>query len=115
LAKQFGATITLVHILELPRYGPELGYIATNTSEVEHSAKDHLTKLARRAMPIHLLREVLVRSGSPFDCIASIARESEADLIVITTHGYTGLKHVLMGSTAERVVRHAPCPVLVVR
>ena len=39
----------------------------------------------------------------------------EADLIIISTHGYTGLKHVLLGSTAERVVRHAPCPVLVVR
>jgi len=37
------------------------------------------------------------------------------DLIVIATHGYTGLKHVLLGSTAERVVRHAPCPVLTVR
>jgi nucleotide-binding universal stress UspA family protein len=39
----------------------------------------------------------------------------KADMIVISTHGYTGLKHTIMGSTAERVVRHAPCPVLVLR
>ena len=53
--------------------------------------------------------------GAGFDSITSVARERGVDLIVITTHGYTGFKHVLMGSTAERVVRHAPCPVLVVR
>jgi nucleotide-binding universal stress UspA family protein len=56
-----------------------------------------------------------VADGVPFDEIAKAATEWEADLIVIATHGYTGLKHVLLGSTAERVVRHAPCPVLVVR
>ena len=47
--------------------------------------------------------------------ITNVARDCKADLIVITTHGHTGLKHVFMGSTAERVVRHAPCPVFVVR
>jgi nucleotide-binding universal stress UspA family protein len=53
--------------------------------------------------------------GSGYDTIVSVAKARGVDLIVITTHGYTGLKHVLMGSTAEQVVRHAPCPVLVVR
>ena len=53
--------------------------------------------------------------GIAFEVIADTARQLEVDLIVITTHGYTGLKHVFLGSTAERVVRHSPCPVLTVR
>jgi len=55
------------------------------------------------------------RFGRAFDQICKLASEIQADLIVLSTHGYTGLKHVLLGSAAERVVRHAPCPVLVVR
>ena len=58
---------------------------------------------------------IATRIGRAYDEIASTAREEKADLIAIATHGYTGLKHVLLGSTAERVVRHAPCAVLVVR
>jgi universal stress protein A len=57
----------------------------------------------------------IVRAGQPFEQIATAAREVEADLIIIATRGLTGLKHTLLGSTAERVVRHAPCPVLTVR
>jgi len=56
-----------------------------------------------------------VRTGKAFNEINQVASELKADLIVISTHGYTGLKHTLLGSTAERVVRHAPCAVLVVR
>jgi nucleotide-binding universal stress UspA family protein len=58
---------------------------------------------------------VLVHDGTPFDEICHTAKTLGADLIVLTTHGYTGLKHVWLGSTAERVVRHAHCPVLAVR
>ena len=47
--------------------------------------------------------------------MVGVARETQADLIITTTHGYSDIKHVLMGSTAERIVRHAPCPVLVLR
>jgi nucleotide-binding universal stress UspA family protein len=53
--------------------------------------------------------------GHAYSEIPDTAKAMGADLIVIATHGYTGLKHVLLGSTAERVVRHAPCPVLTVR
>ena len=58
---------------------------------------------------------VVVRDGKPFQEICHAAETLGADLIVLTTHGHTGLKHVWLGSTAERVVRHAKCPVLVVR
>jgi nucleotide-binding universal stress UspA family protein len=59
--------------------------------------------------------EVEVAAGHPADTIVRLARERAADLIVMGTHGRTGLQHVLLGSVAEKVVRLAPCPVLTVR
>ncbi|HEY7652966.1 MAG TPA: universal stress protein [Methylomirabilota bacterium] len=59
--------------------------------------------------------EVEVAMGHPADTIVRIARERGADLIVMSTHGRTGLQHVLLGSVAEKVVRLAPCPVLTVK
>jgi nucleotide-binding universal stress UspA family protein len=59
--------------------------------------------------------ETLVLWGNPAIDICRIAEERHADLIVTSTHGRTGLAHLFMGSVAERVVRHAPCSVLVVR
>ena len=56
-----------------------------------------------------------MQHGFVFDKILEVARKVRADLIITTTHGYGGLKHLLMGSTAECIVRKAPCPVLVVR
>lgn len=56
-----------------------------------------------------------VRTGKPYREITKAAHELAADLIIIATHGYSGLKHIYLGSVAERVVRHAHCPVLVVR
>ncbi len=57
----------------------------------------------------------ILAHGMPAQEIIRVAQEQQADLIVISTHGRTGLKHLFMGSTAERVIRHAHCPVLVVR
>lgn len=58
---------------------------------------------------------IVIGQGTPVDEIIRIVQELGVDLIVIATHGHTGLKHLLMGSVAERVIRHVPCPVLVVR
>ena len=71
--------------------------------------------LARRAGEPTLFDKVEVRTGRPSQQIGQAASELGVDLIVISTHGYTGLNYVLLGGTAERVIRHAPCPVLVVR
>jgi Universal stress protein family len=66
----------------------------------------------------HLVRyacEIVVAAGNPVALIVHMARARTVDLIVMGTHGYTGLRHILWGSVAERVIRLAPCPVLVVR
>ena len=86
------------------------------TDKTKEAAKGRLETLSRQArIPARMLEKLLVRFGTPFAEIADAARSLKVDLIILTTHGYTGLKHVFMGSTAERVVRHAPCPVLTVR
>ncbi len=57
----------------------------------------------------------IIKSGKPFYEIVETAREEDVDLIIIATHGHTGVEHLLFGSTAEKVVRKAPCPVLTLR
>ncbi len=59
--------------------------------------------------------ELLVEIGDPHEQLIAIARRHNADLIVTATHGRSGLRHLVMGSVAEKLIRHAPCPVLVVR
>ena len=66
-------------------------------------------------MEPEFLKDVVVQVGIAFEVITNTARDCKIDLIALTTHGKTGLKHMFMGNTAERVARHAPCPVLVVR
>jgi len=73
-----------------------------------------LKTLAKRESKGDLNLTPILRSGNSFCGIITTARERAADLIVIATHGYTGAKRVVLGSTAERVVRHASCPVLTV-
>jgi universal stress protein A len=58
--------------------------------------------------------EASVQTGIAWEEISELATSKRTDLIVIATHGWTGLRHIVVGSTAERVVRHAPCAVLVV-
>jgi len=74
-----------------------------------------LAQLAAEALRNEVPADTLVRIGSPALEIVETARNIPADLIVISTHGRTGLKHVFLGSVAEHVVQRAPCPVLVVR
>ncbi len=115
LAKQFGAKISVLHVMEPPPYSIDLTYLPMGEGFPIESMKKELEALATKTIEPDLLKDVIVQVGTAFEIITNVARDLEADLIVITTHGHTGLKHVFMGSTAERVVRHAPCPVLVVR
>jgi nucleotide-binding universal stress UspA family protein len=118
-ARQFHARLVLVHVMEPVVFPSELGYAPLATEALERSfeeeAQAKLSAMGAEIGAAGLLVETRLRVGRPFHEIALAAAELDADLIVIATHGFTGLTHVLLGSTAERVVRHAPCPVLVVR
>lgn len=117
MAEQFGARIVLLNVVE-PIVTPDLAYhpLILEPQAAKKAAWERLDTVCRRTrLSPRLLDKIIVRHGSPFTEITEAARALKTDLIILTTHGYTGLKHVFMGSTAERVVRHAPCPVLVVR
>jgi universal stress protein A len=119
LAEQYGGKIILIHVVEpMPAYPPfpgEVGVAAVNAGPVAEASQKRLAGLARELVPAELLAETTVRHGRAYREIIDAADELGVDLIVIATHGYTGLKHVLLGSTAEHVVRHARCAVLTVR
>jgi Universal stress protein UspA and related nucleotide-binding proteins len=117
-AKAFGSRITLLHVLE-PASSPNFMELpgASAFSEKElASAKKNLRVLLSQA-EVGGLKETqsALRRGIASHEIVEAAKDLDVDLIVIATHGYTGWKHFCIGSTAERVVRAAPCPVLVVR
>ena len=118
-AEQFGASITLLNVVEPITYPTDSGFVPaemqTMAATMQAEAKTSLNALAKQVIKPPLTGEALVRTGSPYLEISSLARKRDIDLIIIGTHGYTGLKHLFLGSTAERVVRHAPCPVLTVR
>ena len=118
LANKLGARLTLLHVIEsLPLGGVDMGVVIPYTSiqdletEIMSSMHDYL----ERATAAGLEGEIAVVHGVPFHEIVEMAKIQQVDLIVMGTHGRTGLQHVLLGSVAEKVVRLAPCPVLVVR
>ena len=112
LATNFGARLHLLHVMENLFLRP----MANNPRDIEDGIgrrlADRLTDEERqslRAVP------VLRKSDEPAEEVVKYAGEEAIDLIVIGTHGRSGVKHLLMGSVAEKVVRTAPCPVLIVR
>jgi universal stress protein A len=117
LAKQFGAKLTLLSVIE-PFPTPDFAYypLVVENDKIMAETKRRLEQVPIKAgVAPELVEKILVRNGKPHWEITNAAQTLKVDLIVISTHGYSGLAHVFMGSTAERVVRHAECPVLVVR
>jgi nucleotide-binding universal stress UspA family protein len=116
LAEQFGAEIILLHVIEWVAIPSELGSAPSAITEADKGsvAKD-LSRLRQEVLGEQVPGRTIVRAGAPFQEITRAAKEMGADMIILTTRGYTGLQNILLGSTAERVVRHAECPVLVVR
>ncbi|MCI0747184.1 MAG: universal stress protein [Verrucomicrobia subdivision 3 bacterium] len=117
LAAPFGATVYVACIV-----APVVALEALSALGLAESDEVAATKceaklraMARDEWGESIQAEFEVVVGDPLNEIIRLARELEADLIVMSTHGYTGLKHALLGSTAEHVVRQSPCPVLVVR
>lgn len=116
LAQKFNAELTLLHVIEPapPFSGFEKVVIASDDAALAVCARSKLAKLVKREVKTKAAASYFVCAGKAFDRIVEFARKDKADLIVISTHGFTGVKRVMMGSTAEHVVRHASCPVLTV-
>jgi nucleotide-binding universal stress UspA family protein len=116
LAKSVGATIEILHVLDPVLQDFPMGMGFYNFNQGGYSAYAHL-ELAERANRVRaagLVCETHVFDGRPATEIGNRAKETSADLIVIGTHGRTGLAHAILGSVAERVVQHSACPVLTV-
>ena len=119
LGSIFDAELILVYVVESLGYPADLGYAQAAIPQIERElsarGRTELERMARETVGAALPVRIHVPAGRPFVEIIRAAREFAADLIVIATHGHTGVEHILFGSTAEKVVRKAPCPVLVVR
>jgi universal stress protein A len=117
LAREHQAALSLLYVVPPAYSAGEYGGIdyAQLEAGMKEGGEKELAKLIVDEVRGEVTADPLVRVGSPPREIVEAARILPADLIVISTRGQTGLKHVLLGSVAEHVVRRAPCPVLVVR
>ncbi len=124
MAADHGAEVLLCHVIEtiiapnpLYAYYYPTELLSPEVRErAERDATEALLERVPRDGPLaQVSHRTLVVHGMPADEIIRAAEQQGADLIVIATHGHTGLKHLFMGSVAERVIRHVHCPVLVVR
>ncbi len=110
-ARQFGGELTLLFVVQPYPSVPDIGPLDAESTQ---EAEEHLEAVCKTVDPEVPCKPVL-RTGNPHLEIIDAAKELDIDLIIISTHGRSGLEHVLLGSTAEKVVRHAGCPVLIVR
>jgi len=120
LADRFGSELHLLHVLQdLVTFVPEPGLAfpppGDYLEELETSARKALTQVLDPAWEGGKSIVRVICQGTPFLEILRYAKQNDIDLIVMGTHGRTGLAHMLLGSVAEKVVRKAPCPVLTVR
>jgi nucleotide-binding universal stress UspA family protein len=120
LAEKFAAELFLLHVVQdLTVFFPEAveaaPAVALPADQFLAAARSAMERSARDSCLQNLAVHQEVRVGTPFYEIVRYAREMKIDLIVMGTHGHTGLVHVLLGSVTEKVVRKAPCPVLTVR
>ncbi|HTQ05629.1 MAG TPA: universal stress protein [Polyangiaceae bacterium] len=121
-AAPFAAKVDVLHVWQAPAFIPTANLpdaVSADTTLVELVKKNAEAALERFVAEVRErglgVREALSEPGSPAHTIVEVAKQGRYDLIVLATHGHTGLAHALIGSVAERVVRHASCPVLTVR
>ncbi|OAI48052.1 hypothetical protein AYO44_01220 [Planctomycetaceae bacterium SCGC AG-212-F19] len=120
LADKFGAQLYLLHVVQnigllIPDMVNVTPPVMPSSEQMGAAVREALGKLVKDAGLEPFKVEIAIREGSAFYEIIQFAKDQEIDLIVMGTHGHTGLAHVLLGSVTEKVVRKAPCPVLTVR
>jgi len=119
LAEKFTARLLILHVINEPVdlrgfYVPHISFEKLE-EEIEEGAKKMMESFCRQQIDTFETYESLIVPGLPYEEIINQAQKFDADLIVLGTHGRTGLDHVLFGSTAEKVVRKSSLPVLTVR
>ena len=114
LATALGAQIGLVHVIDPKFIGSETGVPADQLLAMLRADGKGLLETAASTIPARPNVWQFLREGTPWSEIVESARTWRADVIVIGTHGRSGLGRLMFGSTAEGVTRHAPCPVVVV-
>ncbi|OGU15221.1 MAG: universal stress protein [Geobacteraceae bacterium GWC2_53_11] len=119
LATQFNAELTIIHVINEPVdlrgfYVPHISFEQLE-KEIEEGAAKMMEAFCAEKLGAFKNYTTAIVTGIPYDEITATASRIDASLIVLGTHGRTGLDHILFGSTAERVVRSANCPVLTVR
>jgi nucleotide-binding universal stress UspA family protein len=117
LAQKYGAQLLLLHVIPAVLEEVSARESAGEQLVIDLTAKveAQLHEMARQGLREGVAVHVQVADGEPAEAILQMAREERVDLIVMGTHGRTGLSHLLLGSTAEAVVRAASCPVFTVR
>jgi nucleotide-binding universal stress UspA family protein len=117
-AVQFRARLDLLYVVEPTIYPADFSFGQVGFPNIEEELRtrggEELDALLKTEIKGRVPSEAAVRTGKPFYEIFEYAREKNIDLIIIATHGHSGVEHILFGSTVEKVVRKAPCPVLVV-
>ena len=117
-ARMAGGTLHLVHVIANPAdpmWEPQEVPSWDLVPHSEKKARALLEATAQRCLPPDCRRECHVCQGDPHEKLIDVAKQINADLIVMSTHGRGGVAYLMLGSVAERTVRHAPCPVFVVR
>jgi len=118
LAREGGASLQLLHCYQIQPGGVSpygVALPADYFTELRDAAARKLDEWQREYVPADVKSDVTLSSDNPASAVVLAAEEGGADLIVMGTRGLSGFKHVLLGSTAERTVRTAPCPVLTVK
>ncbi|MFQ5667135.1 MAG: universal stress protein [Candidatus Binatia bacterium] len=116
-ARSCGAAVHLVHVIGNPAdalYEPQEVPNWDMVDHAEKKARAMLEESARRCLPEESPLTYHIVHGDPYEKLLDTAKRIEPDLIVVSTHGRSGVAHLIIGSVAERIVRHAPCPVFVV-
>ena len=119
LARQFQAELTILHVINEPVdlrgfYVPHISFEQLE-QEIEEGARQMMDRFCQSHLGGYADWKTTITTGIPYEEIIRVAQETDASLIVLGTHGRTGLDHIIFGSTAERVVRGAACPVLTIR
>lgn len=119
MAKRYNARLNVVHVINEPVdlrgfYVPHISFEKLE-EEIEEGAQKMMEKFCRTHIKDYDNFESFIMPGIPYDEIIKKAEELSCDLIMMGTHGRTGLDHVLFGSTAEKVVRKSPVPVMTIR